>query len=396
MAFFKKDELKHLKLFYLERFISLILWFAPAFWVLQFQQTLSLFQIGILFATLSITSFLLEIPTGAFADIYGRKASVLLGYFLGSVGFILLYFTSNFYLLILIFAFWGFTTTFISGAHDAWVIDNLKFYKRENLIKEFYIKSQSIAGFGLVLSGLLGAFIVGKLELNSIWIFAFISFLLTGLILTFVKEHKITEEKKQSFKQVFLQSKKAIKFAVNHQIILLILLATFFIMIRDSFGGELVWQPFLKDLGFPTFAFGILFSIFALATAFSSLYASKLLKKFKNERNYLVFLLICTIVLNILMFFVNNYYLGIILLMLTFIAISLFMPIGNSYFQNFVPSKMRATITSLNGMVISLAYTIGQPLAGLTADAITPKYTLILGAIFLIPPLIFYLKIKNK
>jgi MFS family permease len=72
------------------------------------------------------------------------------------------------------------------------------------------------------------------------------------------------------------------------------------------------------------------------------------------------------------------------------------MPIEASYFQSFVPSKMRATITSFNGMVIALAYAISSPIAGFMADIITPKYTIVLGGIFLIPALIFFLRIKDK
>jgi len=396
MTFFKNGELKHLGIFYLEKFISSLLFFAPAFWILQFNQNLNLFQIGILFSVLSITSFLFEIPTGAFADIYGRKASVLFSYFLTAITLIFLAFVTNFYILVLIFAIWGIANTFSSGAKESWVIDNLKFNKKEKLINHFYIKQQSIIGFSLVISGILGYFLVGKFDLSIIWVFASISFLISGFMLLFVKEHKLTKEKKKTFKQLFIQSKKSIKFALNHYTIMLILMATFFIMFRDSFGGDLVWQPFLNSLGFPIASFGFLFSIITLVSAIATLFANKLLNTFKNERNYLIFLLICSMILDFLVFFVNNYYLGIILLILMLVSISLFMPIGHSYFQKFIPSRMRATITSFNGMIISLAYAISYPLSGFLADTITTKYTIILGGLFLIPSLIFYLKIKNK
>src|SRR3989344_5116051 len=115
MKIFQKDELKILWPFYIERFLTHILFFAPAFWILQFQQSLSLFQIGILFSVLSITTFLFEVPTGAFADIYGRKASVLFSYFLTAITLIFLAFVTNFYILVLIFAIWGIANTFSSG-----------------------------------------------------------------------------------------------------------------------------------------------------------------------------------------------------------------------------------------------------------------------------------------
>ncbi|MBT3405045.1 MFS transporter [archaeon] len=396
MKLFQKDELKLLGPFYIEKFLSHILYFAPAFWVLQFQQHLSLFQIGILFSVLAITTFLFEIPTGAFADLFGRKTSVLFGYFMTGVSILLLYLNTNFIILIGVFALWGFAQTFTSGAKESWVIDNLKYHKKKNLIDDFFIKQQSIIGFSLVMAGFLGAYVVSIFGLNIIWLFASLSFFASFLLLSMVKEHKLTKEKKKGFRELFSQSKKSIKFAVGHKIILFLLFATFFVMFRDSFGGDLVWQPFLKGLSFPIFAFGFLFSGMTLVMAIAPIFTKPLLKKFKSKKSYLAFLILCSIILDFSVLFVNNYYLGIVLLGLMFASISLFMPIADSYFQSFIPSKMRATITSFNGMVIALAYAVSSPVAGAIADKITPQYTIVLGGIFLIPALIFYLKIGKK
>ena len=55
---FAKDEFKILGLFYIERFISHLVYFAPAFWVIFFNETISLAQIGILFSALAIATFI--------------------------------------------------------------------------------------------------------------------------------------------------------------------------------------------------------------------------------------------------------------------------------------------------------------------------------------------------
>lgn len=396
MKIFEKEELKLLWPFYLETFFSHILFFVPAFWVIQLQQSMTLTQIGILFSVLSLTSFLFEIPTGAFADIYGRKKSTLLGMFLMAISASLIFFVHSFYFLIPIFILWGISITFISGAYEAWVVDRLKEKKKDSLIKEYYLKTQSILRLSLFLSGFLGALIVSKLGLNSIWIFGGASFIIQGIILSFVSEKRITKDKKQSFKDLIKQAQQSIRFSLKHNILLFLLIATFFIVFRDAFGGDLVFQPFLRNLGFPVFAFGLLFAGINLIGTFSPLLSKVLVKKFKNEKNYLAFLLLCSIILDLLILLVTNAFYGIIILGLMFIVIDLFMPINSSYFQSFIPSKMRATITSFNGMVISLAYVISSPLSGLIADTIGPQKTIAMGAIFLIPALILYLKIRNK
>lgn len=396
MKIFEKDELKHLGIFYLERFIAHLLFFAPAFWILQFQQYLSLFQIGILFSILSISSFIFEIPTGAVADLYGRKFSVILGYILTAISVLFLSFIQDFKILIFVFFVWGIAGTFISGAKESWVVDNLNYKRKKHLVKEFFIKEQSIVLGSLFLSGFLGAYLVSKSGLNIIWTFAAMSYFITGFMLFFIREHKITKEKKTSFSELFKQSKKSIKYALNHHVLFFIIFATFFIMFRDSFGGDLVWQPFLKNLGLPLYAFGFIFSISTLLGVIAPIFTKKLSKKFKKEKNYLAFLLVLTIILDFSVIFINSYVIGIIILFLMFITMFMFMPVNQNFFHSHIPGRLRATVTSFNGMIIALAYALSYPLSGYLADIITPRYTIALGSIILIPALILYLKIKDK
>ena len=74
----------------------------------------------------SFTSLLFEIPTGAIADIYGRKFSVVLAYIFAGIIIILVPLSRNFYYLFFLFLMWGITDTFRTGADEAWVISNLK------------------------------------------------------------------------------------------------------------------------------------------------------------------------------------------------------------------------------------------------------------------------------
>ena len=48
----------------------------------------SFFQVATIIVIGQIVQFLLEIPTGSFADLYGRKASVLLGFGLIALAFV--------------------------------------------------------------------------------------------------------------------------------------------------------------------------------------------------------------------------------------------------------------------------------------------------------------------
>ena len=109
---FKRGELKLLWPFYLDSVISFILFFYPAFIVVYLLDIgLTPFRIGILMAVYAVSVILFEIPTGAFADLYGRKASVLLGYFLEALVMLSLFFWKDFKLMLVSFIVLGLATT---------------------------------------------------------------------------------------------------------------------------------------------------------------------------------------------------------------------------------------------------------------------------------------------
>jgi len=85
-----------------------------------------------------LTGLLFEVPTGAIADIYGRKFSVLLGYAIEGIGYLSLFFIQDFYAVLLAFAIIGFGTTFSSGAKEAWITDLIK-GKKGKYLKDYLV-----------------------------------------------------------------------------------------------------------------------------------------------------------------------------------------------------------------------------------------------------------------
>jgi len=121
---FKKDELRILWPFYLHGLIYASLYLIPVFFVVYFIHVgLSIFQIGISLAVSPLLALLFEIPTGAIADLYGRKFSVMLSLFLEAIVILLIYLSNNFYYILFIMSLWGIVETLASGSDEAWVVD---------------------------------------------------------------------------------------------------------------------------------------------------------------------------------------------------------------------------------------------------------------------------------
>ena len=74
---------------------------------------------------LELSVLIAEAPTGAFADVYGRRLSIILGFSLVGVGFVLEGAAPLFASILLSQLVWGAGYTFTSGAMQAWLADEL-------------------------------------------------------------------------------------------------------------------------------------------------------------------------------------------------------------------------------------------------------------------------------
>jgi MFS transporter, DHA3 family, tetracycline resistance protein len=80
-------------------------------------------RLVLLGTALEIAVFLSEVPTGALADAYGRRRSVITGFFLMGGGFALEGAIPTFAAVLAAQVVWGVGYTFISGALEAWIAD---------------------------------------------------------------------------------------------------------------------------------------------------------------------------------------------------------------------------------------------------------------------------------
>ena len=82
-------------------------------------------QLVFLGTVLEASVLVFEVPTGVVADVYSRKTSVVIGYAIMGSGLALEGLIANFGTILVAQVVWGFGYTFISGASQAWVADEL-------------------------------------------------------------------------------------------------------------------------------------------------------------------------------------------------------------------------------------------------------------------------------
>lgn len=82
-------------------------------------------QLVLVGTALEAAVFLFEIPTGVVADLYGRRLSVVVGFLIIGAAFVLQGSIPSFLPILLTEALWGIGYTFTSGAHEAWIADEI-------------------------------------------------------------------------------------------------------------------------------------------------------------------------------------------------------------------------------------------------------------------------------
>lgn len=124
----------------------------------------------------SVISLLAQIPTGAFADRHGRRRSVILGDGLTAIGIMLVPLASqlqgNEQLIgvCISFGLMGFGQAMVSGAGEAWVIDNLAVAGRGELIENYFGRVNSFNALGGVGAGLLALLLLMSVEISRQWL----------------------------------------------------------------------------------------------------------------------------------------------------------------------------------------------------------------------------------
>lgn len=137
--------------------IAASIWFDMIFVVASLYEVtvagLTPLQLVLVGTILEISAFAFEVPTGVVADVYSRRLSIIIGYMLMGLGFIVEGFFPFFLPILGAQLIWGLGYTFTSGATQAWITDEIG---EESANKLFLRATQfglfaSLIGMGLAI-----------------------------------------------------------------------------------------------------------------------------------------------------------------------------------------------------------------------------------------------------
>jgi MFS family permease len=355
-------------------------------------------QMNVVNASFMIANFIFEIPTGVYADFFGRKKSYLIHCLLLALS-LFIYFLSKslpFFILAEIVAAAAFT--FASGALDAWLVDNVgeDWVTRTDYI---FAQSQFFSKFTLIGGGILGGYI-GSIGLAYPFLVGSIIAVLTFLAALYFMEEKLEKRREVSFaeglKQMSFIAKDSFHYGIRNKVILWLMISTFvsFFAFQPL---NMFWAPrFNQMLGDKISLMGWLWAGLSLFMMFGNALSKNLVKR---KVSYWKVMIITSLFLGLPIIFssVNTLFaLAVSGFLFHEIGRGLDRPMKASYINKYIPSDKRATLISFDSMVGKAAAAMGLLFFGYFAKKTSFEASWFLaGAVllFLIP---IYLKVRQK
>ena len=318
---------------------------------------LSLTQIMILQATYSFTVAVLEIPSGFFADIYGRRLSLFYGSILTFIGYLIFSFFSGFNEFFIAEILLGIGGSLISGADSALIYDTLLQLKKDEDYTKVEGKNYGIGNVSEGIAGIIGGFLaITSLDL-PVYIQTFVLFFSIPISYSLV-EPESSYKLAKSIKSIWLVVKETF-FEENK--------LKWYIIYSSSMGiGTLsiAWfvQPFLIEIETPLFYYGIIWAGLNIITGTTSYYSY--LFKHKNLLIYISLIMVISFIL--LGYNISMY--GLIFIVFIYLIRGIITPTLRNLININSTSERRATVLSLRSFIIRISFAIIAPILGYITD----------------------------
>ena len=383
--------MKQVTKFYLTSFLKNQTYFTPILILflqlhhLNFKEIFWIFTIG------SIFSLIIEIPTGIFADLYGKRRSIIISKFGIFLSYVLFGFSNNFWMFLLSQLLYELGNSFRTGTETAYAFDYLKQNPKNPTYTEVKGKQKYYARISESLAALVGGFLAKSFGYNIVFFIAAVPALFNYFLsITWVKikEHSHKENNlKGSFKHGISSIKQISKNKSLFKITANIMVFAAIVAALSKF-----IQPYMIDAKVPIEMFGIIYSIALGLAAVVVRYSHLIEKKFGTIKTINLMSIIGIIPLFVLGLG-HVSIVGVILFFVVIIIENIRSPIANNEFHNLVHSKQRATLGSILELSKSLGKIVILPIMGYFADLFSIYMAiLMLGIILIFNSVFFYIK----
>ncbi len=362
--------------------------------VYQVQQVgLNPLQLVLIGTCLELTAFLTEIPTGIVADVYSRRLSVILGFVCLGAGFVVEGAFPLFEALLIAQVIMGVGYTFLSGAKQAWIVDEIG----QARAAPAFLRSSQVAQ----VSGFVAIFVsvaLASISLQITIVCAGLLLLVLALLLILVMPEqgfqRATQQDRETWSALYSTFRAGLSLIRGHRLLVLIMIAT---VIHGAFseGFDRLWTAhLLQNISLPALGnlddvvwFGI---ISAVGTPFSLL-ATELIRRrvdVTSSRAVAMTLLAVygVMIVSVLSFSLGGSFLMVLIgLWLTGALRQVRNPLMEAWVNQHTESDVRATVLSIQGQADAFGQIAGGPAVGLIGLLSSIRIAISISALMLVP-----------
>jgi MFS family permease len=332
-------------------------------------------QMNSVLATYFAVTFLTDVPTGAFADALGRRKSFILGCAARASAFLVYFFAHYYFVFLIAETIDGIGTTFCNGAIDAWGVDALDDAGFDQVKDRLFSRISQLSTIGFMISSVIGAH-VANVNIAWPWLLGAAGYLISGLVGSLLMTGERPRETAMRFRGLgaMLSARVAqgLRQGFGRRTILL-LSAAGAIQIAAWAPFWMEWPLLFSDrYGVGVWIIGYLWSMFAIARMIGAEAIARFGLRSADSGRALA-LTMLTSMAGLMLFLAGsaagrpNLALGILFAMN--LCTGAMGPLAQSWFNEQIESKERATLLSFNSTLGTLGGSVGAVFGGWAADA---------------------------
>lgn len=350
-------------------------------WIFFWTRFMSYSQLGIIDASSFAFGVITEVPSGAVADLIGKKKTIIISMFFAFLGFLMISSANNLFPIFLGFLLANLGWSLYSGSAEALAYDSLVEKGKEKHYEKVISVSNSIALFSAVIAVLTGGIMYTWHFRLPHYAFAF-SYFLACLIALFLREPKIDTEKfswSAYWKQIVDGTKHLFQEELRRYLPMIFVVSGVYFLYSWGF----IRPAIAISFGFMDKAQAVINSVLMILVAIAIFYIPVIRKKISDLKVLAIF----TLLLGLGFFsasFPIGYY-GFFTMLIIAVSGNLITPWTSIIVNRKIASKYRATTLSALALIIKIPYVLVAVLAGqLVEQGLLSKFNLSLSLLIFI------------
>jgi MFS family permease len=335
-------------------------------WVVFLQgKGVTLTQIGVLEGFAWLLTAFLEVPTGAVADRWGRKASVAMGCVLYAGAMFLILAEALSPAFLLGYALWNSSMAFVSGADAALLYETLKADGRESEAAQQSGRYAAIQQGSQGIAAVIGA-AIATIDITLCFTLCGIAALVAAGLALSMKEPPHVDEDGAVRLGYWKNLQTAVSIAARRPVVRALLLLYATILTLPLVVYYVLLQPYAVGVGLPIAILGVVVAGVQLTSVVASWLAYR-------ATTYAALTTITAVGVGVLV--VAQTMLGALpsipsigLVLLVALVPALLGPLLLARLNELIPSAQRATILSLSALMFELGLAVAMPLLLTSAD----------------------------